>query len=99
MLPLVLVSTQALVRCPQYPLSSQFSSAVAVGTTADVHLNPIYLGIDSCSYAEKHECPPSDVLVVAHGHILRALVARWIGASISQNPNLILEAGGVGTLR
>ncbi|KAF2872904.1 phosphoglycerate mutase family protein-like protein [Massariosphaeria phaeospora] len=41
---------------------------------------------------------PSDVLVVAHGHVLRALAARWIGKPLEGNPSLILEAGGVGTL-
>lgn len=43
--------------------------------------------------------PPSDVLVVAHGHILRAFAARWIAKNIADNPSLLLEAGGVGTLR
>jgi broad specificity phosphatase PhoE len=42
---------------------------------------------------------PMDVLVVAHGHILRAMAARWVGKSVEGNPGLILEAGGVGTLR
>ncbi|KAI9656651.1 MAG: hypothetical protein M1831_004561 [Alyxoria varia] len=42
--------------------------------------------------------PPSDVLIVAHGHILRAFAARWVGKSIADNPSLLLEAGGVGTL-
>lgn len=41
---------------------------------------------------------PYDVLVVAHGHILRAFAGRWIGKDIADNPSLILEAGGVGTL-
>jgi len=41
---------------------------------------------------------PYDVLIVAHGHILRAFAARWIGRDIADNPALILEAGGVGTL-
>lgn len=41
---------------------------------------------------------PFDVLVVAHGHILRAFAGRWIGKNIAENPSLILEAGGVGTL-
>jgi len=41
---------------------------------------------------------PYDVLVVAHGHILRAFAGRWIGKNIADNPSLILEAGGVGTL-
>jgi probable phosphoglycerate mutase len=36
---------------------------------------------------------------VAHGHILRAFAARWINKDIAENPSLILEAGGVGTLR
>lgn len=45
------------------------------------------------------DAAPSDVLVVAHGHILRAFAARWIGVNIANNPSLILEAGGVGTLR
>lgn len=41
---------------------------------------------------------PYDVLIVAHGHILRAFAGRWIGKNIADNPSLILEAGGVGTL-
>jgi broad specificity phosphatase PhoE len=42
---------------------------------------------------------PNDVLIVAHGHILRAFAARWVGKRLEDNPSLILEAGGVGTLR
>jgi probable phosphoglycerate mutase len=42
---------------------------------------------------------PNDVLIVAHGHILRSFAARWIGKPLEDNPSLILEAGGVGTLR
>ena len=38
------------------------------------------------------------MLIVAHGHILRAFAGRWIGKNIAENPSLILEAGGVGTL-
>lgn len=47
----------------------------------------------------RKESPPCDVLIVAHGHILRSFAARWVGRDIAQNPSLILEAGGVGTLR
>lgn len=39
-----------------------------------------------------------DVLVVAHGHVLRALAMRWVGKPL-QDTSFILEAGGVGTLR
>ncbi|KAI1550192.1 phosphoglycerate mutase family protein [Pyrenophora tritici-repentis] len=42
---------------------------------------------------------PNDVLIVAHGHILRSFAARWVGKRLEENPSLILEAGGVGTLR
>ena len=42
---------------------------------------------------------PGDVLVVAHGHILRALAMRWLGESVSDGPAFLMEAGGIGTLR
>lgn len=41
---------------------------------------------------------PSDVLVVAHGHILRAFAMRWIKRELTTGVSLLLEAGGVGTL-
>ncbi|KAI5250305.1 phosphoglycerate mutase-like protein [Aureobasidium subglaciale] len=46
----------------------------------------------------KSEAPPYDVLIVAHGHILRAFAARWINKNIADNPSMLLDAGGVGTL-
>ncbi|KAK0655203.1 histidine phosphatase superfamily [Cercophora newfieldiana] len=39
-----------------------------------------------------------DVLIVAHGHILRAFAQRWAGKSLQDGPTFLLEAGGVGTL-
>ncbi|OLN86111.1 Sedoheptulose 1,7-bisphosphatase [Colletotrichum chlorophyti] len=42
--------------------------------------------------------PDGDVLVVAHGHILRAFAMRWAGKSLQDGPAFLLEAGGVGTL-
>lgn len=42
---------------------------------------------------------PGDVLLVAHGHILRAFAMRWAGKALSDGPIFLLEAGGVGTLR
>ncbi len=45
------------------------------------------------------EADPSDVVIVAHGHILRAFAMRWIGKSLQDGPAFLLEAGGVGTLR
>ncbi|ODV95457.1 hypothetical protein PACTADRAFT_42517 [Pachysolen tannophilus NRRL Y-2460] len=39
-----------------------------------------------------------DILIVAHGHILRCLAARWIGLPLNKNPQFMLDAGGVGVL-
>lgn len=39
-----------------------------------------------------------DILLVAHGHILRCLAARWIGRELDLNPHFMLDAGGVGVL-
>jgi broad specificity phosphatase PhoE len=39
-----------------------------------------------------------DVLVVGHGHILRAFAIRWVGKPLSETA-FIMEPGGVGTLR
>ena len=36
-----------------------------------------------------------DVVVVAHGHILRAFVLRWLGLPLESGLNLMLEPGGV----
>lgn len=38
-----------------------------------------------------------DVMVVAHGHILRAFAIRWIGKPLTETA-FIMDAGGVGTL-
>ena len=49
--------------------------------------------------AFRGESDQSDIVVVAHGHILRAFAMRWIGKGFDDGVSLILEAGGVGTLR
>lgn len=48
--------------------------------------------------AMKGEATRGDVLIVAHGHILRAFAQRWAGKSLQDGPTFLLEAGGVGTL-
>ena len=40
-----------------------------------------------------------DVLIVAHGHILRAFAMRWVGKTLQDGLAFLMEAGGVGTLR
>ncbi|KAK1987417.1 phosphoglycerate mutase [Colletotrichum cereale] len=44
------------------------------------------------------DAPKGDVLIVAHGHILRAFAMRWAGKTLQDGPAFLLEAGGVGTL-
>jgi sedoheptulose-bisphosphatase len=46
----------------------------------------------------KGEAGPGDVLIVAHGHILRAFAMRWVQKTLKDGPTFLLEAGGVGTL-
>ena len=41
----------------------------------------------------------SDVLVVAHGHLLRAFVKRWLKYPMEFPLSMMLEPGGVGALR
>ncbi|KAK9473134.1 histidine phosphatase superfamily [Dipodascopsis tothii] len=40
----------------------------------------------------------TDVLVVAHGHILRSFATRWVKRTLLENPRFVLDAGGVGVL-
>ena len=39
----------------------------------------------------KGEAPSSDVILVAHGHILRAFAMRWIGRKLTEGVALLLE--------
>ena len=39
----------------------------------------------------KGEAKPCDVLVVAHGHILRAFAMRWIKRKLTEGVSLLLE--------
>ncbi|OJJ43084.1 hypothetical protein ASPZODRAFT_169660 [Penicilliopsis zonata CBS 506.65] len=50
-----------------------------------------------CFQEQGDDSSSGDVLVVAHGHILRAFAMRWMGKPLTGTA-LILEAGGVGTL-
>jgi probable phosphoglycerate mutase len=45
----------------------------------------------------KNPAVSGDVMVVGHGHILRAFAIRWVGKPLTETA-LIMEAGGVGTL-
>ncbi|KAI1744510.1 phosphoglycerate mutase [Xylaria scruposa] len=46
----------------------------------------------------KGTVPSGDILIVAHGHILRAFAMRWVGKTLPEGPTFLLEAGGIGTL-
>ena len=39
----------------------------------------------------KEKEPCGDVLLVAHGHILRAFAMRWIGRELTEGVSLLLE--------
>ena len=40
-----------------------------------------------------------NVMLVAHGHILRAFVKRWLKYPLDMPLSLMLEPGGIGILR
>lgn len=42
---------------------------------------------------------PADIVLVAHGHLLRAFVKRWLGYPMEFPLSLMLEPGGIGVLR
>ena len=46
-------------------------------------------------HGEEH----ADIVLVAHGHILRAFTKRWLGYELSYPFAMMLEPGGVGILR
>lgn len=45
-----------------------------------------------------HGESPCDVLLVAHGHLLRAFVKRWLRYPMGFPLSMMLEPGGVGAL-
>ncbi|KAF2830235.1 phosphoglycerate mutase family protein-like protein [Ophiobolus disseminans] len=73
-------------------------SADAISLRLDALIAEIRQKFHAGKFGNEDGCRPNDVLIVAHGHILRAFAARWIGRRLEDNPGLILEAGGVGTL-
>jgi probable phosphoglycerate mutase len=42
---------------------------------------------------------PCDVVLIAHGHLLRAFVKRWLKYSMEFPLSMMLEPGAVGVLR
>ncbi|KAA8894173.1 histidine phosphatase superfamily [Sphaerosporella brunnea] len=48
---------------------------------------------------ELHGCnEPQDVLIVSHGHFLRAFAKRWLGFPLEMNLVMTLDPGGIGVL-
>ncbi|KAJ5551325.1 hypothetical protein N7535_000725 [Penicillium sp. DV-2018c] len=45
-----------------------------------------------------HGEKPADILLVAHGHLLRAFTKRWLGYPMEFNLSLMLDPGAVGVL-
>lgn len=41
---------------------------------------------------------PSDIVLIAHGHLLRAFVKRWLEYSMDFSMSTMLEPGAVGCL-
>ncbi len=46
---------------------------------------------EQCMRQAKDEATCGDVLIVAHGHILRAFAMRWVGRELTDGVSLLLE--------
>lgn len=46
-----------------------------------------------------HGEKPADVVLVAHGHILRAFVKRWLRYPMDFNFSMMISPGAIGMLR
>ena len=97
--PLPLPSTRATNRPPPSPHRSpaQITARLdaLIASIRANHHGPFLSSFSQSSQSASH--PPGDVLVVGHGHILRAFAMRWVGQKL-EDTRLIMEAGGVGTL-
>jgi broad specificity phosphatase PhoE len=47
------------------------------------------------SSAQQAEARGTDIVCVAHGHILMALALRWSGVTLQDAPRMFFETGGV----
>lgn len=73
-------------------LNDAFRSPADVTTRLDRLIKDIRTRFhDSAIGKPKSEAPISDVLIVAHGHILRAFAMRWIGRELTSGVSLLLE--------
>lgn len=55
--------------------------------------------IRSIHRGNMHGENPCDIILVAHGHLLRAFTKRWLGYPMEFPLSLMLEPGAVGVLR
>jgi broad specificity phosphatase PhoE len=60
--------------------------------------SPEEIGARADRVLERIAATPGDVLLFAHGHILRVLAARWIGLPVSGGSRLALRAGAISVL-
>lgn len=75
-------------------LIKSLRSAKEVSDRIDVVISRIH-EIQGPHMKDSVDC---DVLVVAHGHLLRAFAKRWLGYPLDNPLSLMLEPGGVGIL-
>ncbi|KAI6248637.1 Sedoheptulose 1,7-bisphosphatase [Erysiphe necator] len=61
-------------------------------------LDKFIIQIKEIQKLQMHEENSADVVVIAHGHILRAFAKRWVGFELSMNLRMILEPGAIGVL-
>ena len=64
-----------------------------------VRLDKMIQNIRNIQAPNMHGEKACDMLLIAHGHVLRAFVKLWLQYPIDMSLSLMLEPGGIGVLR
>lgn len=78
---------------------SRAYAAVRAPEEVAVRLDDLIKEIHAIQSPYMHGEKACNVLLIAHGHILRAFVKRWLKLPLDMPLSLMLEPGGIGILR
>jgi broad specificity phosphatase PhoE len=83
------------------PVFTSFHIFISPRTPQQVtdRLDELIQEIHGFQASNMHGENPCDVVLIAHGHLLRAFVKRWLKYSMEFPLSMMLEPGAVGVLR
>jgi len=86
------------IRSAEGPGWSIWTAAIPPGTSPGESLEDVYSRAASVLVRIRGALSQGDVVVVAHGHLLRILTACWLGLPPAAGADLILDPGSVSVL-